>query len=47
MYYYKFLKIVYEKTTYKKTIFVNEKLLISITYFHKLKNKLNTNGTLN
>jgi hypothetical protein len=30
MYYYKFLKVIYEKTIYKDTIFVSENLWIDI-----------------
>jgi hypothetical protein len=33
MYYYKFFKVVYEKTTYKDMIFVNKNLLINIKLY--------------
>jgi hypothetical protein len=38
MYYYKIFNVVYEKTTYKDTFFVNEpyKLTLKFIYLHKL-----------
>jgi hypothetical protein len=33
MYYYKFFKVVYEKKTYKNTIFVNKNLWINIKIY--------------
>jgi hypothetical protein len=45
MYYYKLFKVVYDKITYKNTIFIGKtyELKQKFIYLHKLKNKSNSN----
>jgi hypothetical protein len=48
MYFYKFINVIYDKITYKNTVFIGGNLQINTKniYLHKLKNKLYQTGFL-